>query len=59
MWWQSTGAMVLGVGIIIWAARAFARGWRRSREERARRELLARLATDLRAVEAVKRAGQH
>jgi hypothetical protein len=48
-WYASTGVVLCGAAIVVGACRAAARGWRRSRDERARREVLARLAAAMRA----------
>lgn len=54
--WTSTGVIACAAMVVIWAVRAFARGFRSSRQQRLRREVLARLATAMRA--AVERDGQ-
>lgn len=52
MWWHSTGVMLLGVGAVLGIARAVRTQWRR--QQARRQELLARLATAMRAFAAAQ-----
>lgn len=54
--WTSAGVIACAAMIVIWAVRAFARGFRSSRQQRLRWEVLMRLATAMRA--AAERDGQ-